>query len=511
MKTEVPASPFLISECIPFRKWREHQQETVDKIVNTDKEFIILNAPTGIGKSLIAVASALLMQAKTYIVTYTKQLQDQYLRDFKCIKTIKGRRNYPCLLFEGLTADSCIMKARIPCPFANECPYNVAKTEAIRSRITIHNYAYYLNVMNYTKEWPEPDFLVLDEAHLAENALMKFVEARISKRTLDRLNLPWPEPGTDIFDFLRELELTLDLKIESLREELAELTEDPNPDPTAVEEITKLIDEYERLHRKVHYIQAKVDETWVIEYTPTNISFRPTIVKDFADLLFHHKEKALLMSATITKKNAEVLGIENYLYIELPSPFPVERRPLILYPVLNMSHRNIRYALPILVQLIDKILEHHSNEKGIIHTVSTEIARYIVDNSKHRERLIPAWGDLREGALEAHKASRNGVLVSPSMDVGVDFKYDEGRFQIIVKLPFPDYGDPQVQKRAQLDPDWYKTQMANRLVQAYGRTNRAEDDYSVTYVFDSRLLWYIENEKEFFPDWFIKAIRVVRR
>jgi len=509
--TEVPGAPFLISECIPFKKWREHQQETVEKIINTDKEFIILNAPTGIGKSLIAVASALLMGAKTYIVTYTKQLQDQYLRDFPCIKTIKGRRNYPCLLLDGLKADACIMKARVPCPFVNECPYNVAKAEAISSQISIHNYAYYLNVMNYTNEWPEPDFLVLDEAHLAENALMKFVEAKISKRTLDRLNLPFPEPNTPVFDFLRELELILDNKIEMLRDELTTLAEHPEGNQDAIEEITKLIDEYERLYRKVRFIQANVDETWVIEYTPTYISFRPTIVKNFTHLLFHHREKVLLMSATITRKNAEVLGIDDYLYIELPSPFPVERRPLVLYPFLNMSHRNIKYALPILVQLIDKILEKHENEKGVIHTVSTKIAKYIVDNSKHKERLIPAWGDLREGALEAHKASKNGVLVSPSMDVGVDFKYDEGRFQIIVKLPFPDLSDAQVRKRAELDPEWYKTQMANRLVQAYGRTNRAEDDFSVTYIFDSRLLWYIENEKEFFPEWFIEAIRVVRR
>lgn len=510
---QIPDSPIFLSPHLSkFKKWRPNQKEAVERIANSDKRFFILNAPTGVGKSLIAVATALATGSKTYIVTYTKQLQDQYLRDFPFIATIKGRKNYPCVYLEGLTAEDCILQAKIACPFKEECPYRVAKAQAIANQISIHNYSYYLTALNYTNEWPKADLVVLDEAHLAENALLKFVETRISKKTLDKLFLPYPTPDDDVMDFLNTLEHTLTNRIEDLTDELQYIASTDNPDPDEVKELTNLIEKYNNLRRKVIFLLAQLDDTWVIDYNPMRIVFKPTWVKEFNSYLFNHGEKFLLMSATITKKNAEVLGIpeDEMEYMELPSPFPAERRPLHFIPVVNMRHDNIKNALPTLVKLIDKVLKKHEGQKGIIHTVNTELAKQIFALSEYKRRLIPAWGDKREEALKEHEKSKDGVILSPSLDVGTDFKYDEGRFQIIVKLPFPDLSDEQTKKRFQQDKDWYIMEMANRIVQAYGRTNRAEDDYSDTYIFDERFWWYVKHYKEFFPEWFIEAIRYYR-
>ena len=57
---------------------------------------IILEAGTGIGKSVIATTISNYFD-DTYIVTMTNQLLQQYLHDFeKILKQIKGRSNYQC-------------------------------------------------------------------------------------------------------------------------------------------------------------------------------------------------------------------------------------------------------------------------------------------------------------------------------------------------------------------------------------------------------------------------------
>jgi superfamily II DNA or RNA helicase len=63
------------------KKWREHQEEAISYIVNSDKRFVFLEAPTGSGKSLIAMTSGVLKSGVTYCV-HSKVLQSQITTDF---------------------------------------------------------------------------------------------------------------------------------------------------------------------------------------------------------------------------------------------------------------------------------------------------------------------------------------------------------------------------------------------------------------------------------------------
>ena len=58
---------------------------------------MLLEAPTGFGKSAVAIALALSL-GSSYICTSTKDLQTQYSKDFPYIKAAKGKNNFPCLL-----------------------------------------------------------------------------------------------------------------------------------------------------------------------------------------------------------------------------------------------------------------------------------------------------------------------------------------------------------------------------------------------------------------------------
>jgi len=61
----------------------------------SDKKFIIINAPTGIGKSHIAAISALTLGGAT-ILTDQKSLQKQYVKSFPWILQVKGKPNFKC-------------------------------------------------------------------------------------------------------------------------------------------------------------------------------------------------------------------------------------------------------------------------------------------------------------------------------------------------------------------------------------------------------------------------------
>ena len=78
---------------------RNSQITLINKInwaIGEGYKNIILEAGTGTGKSAIATTLAN-MYEDSYILTMTKQLQEQYLDDFDdMLVEIKGKGNYPC-------------------------------------------------------------------------------------------------------------------------------------------------------------------------------------------------------------------------------------------------------------------------------------------------------------------------------------------------------------------------------------------------------------------------------
>jgi ATP-dependent DNA helicase DinG len=84
----------------PFQSRRNNQTRVLNEICeafNSGYKYIILEAPTGFGKSPVAVSVAKTL-GSSYICTSTKDLQTQYARDFSFIKVAKGKSNFPCLV-----------------------------------------------------------------------------------------------------------------------------------------------------------------------------------------------------------------------------------------------------------------------------------------------------------------------------------------------------------------------------------------------------------------------------
>ncbi len=100
----------------PHNKFRNNQDSVIKQICeafNTGYKHIILEAPTGFGKSAIAITIARTL-GSSYICTATKDLQAQYSRDYQFLKVAKGKSNFLCRVKEDF-----VESGKYLCPSCN--------------------------------------------------------------------------------------------------------------------------------------------------------------------------------------------------------------------------------------------------------------------------------------------------------------------------------------------------------------------------------------------------------
>ncbi|KZX16115.1 helicase C-terminal domain-containing protein [Methanobrevibacter filiformis] len=537
LKREFPEINSKIIEAFPFETPREGQFDIITDIVEAiDKGFkyIILEAGTGTGKSAIATTLAR-MYGSAYILTMTKQLQAQYSDEFN-FPLVKGRGNFNCLNDNlDSTCDIGTCKTtpnskKFFCPFGvgksptlgaveafedsfgnalfyaseEHCHYWQQKTNAVNSSITLMNYDYGILELNYVKHFGIRDLLILDEAHNIENKLMRTLELNLYNKSLQKDIKKVISNNTlkssDPKDWILELEAIYDAYQEIDRSELPK---------NKVERIQSTSRRLKQLRNNLE----KEPRNWVIDVNDSGVSFKPLKINHYAkDYLFNYGEVCIFLSATILshKMFSKWLGLNpNEVYhIKVDSPFPPSKRPIELKLAGKMAANRIKQTAPKTIPILNKILERHKNDKGLIHTNSYKCQNYVTKNILN-SRLISHTSQNRESVLHHFEDSPDPlVLVSPSMSEGVDLPYDKCRFQIIYKVPFPYLGDKQVNLRRKRDQRWYAYKTVMTLMQAYGRGMRAEDDSCYTYILDQdiQMLFTSPMYKSLVPEFFKEAI-----
>ena len=128
------------SKQFPYASYRPGQRaalEAARDAFKRGKKFVVIEAPTGAGKSGIAVTLA--REAKNaYILTGQKLLQDQYVRDFPDLAVVKGRANYPCLVVDTHAGAAPCMAGK-KYPACSDCTYLIAKEDALFSHTATLN------------------------------------------------------------------------------------------------------------------------------------------------------------------------------------------------------------------------------------------------------------------------------------------------------------------------------------------------------------------------------------
>ena len=508
-----------LDKYIPFEKkeFRRGQEESINDILDSTEngnKYTILNASVGFGKSLVAYVLAKHLESLghySYLCTGTKILQSQYINDFKDVVTIKGRSNFDCNMEDLVNCSNglCQTMSNFKCDckpilkdkweFKGEpvsfidrnnfndiykgemCEYWFQKLQGIFNPITMLNYDYLISDTRFVSQLPHRKLLVCDEGHNIEKILMRQLELRFSPRFVGR------ETG-----FIFSKNKTIEEWVDDLFE-VAAIYKKKQKDSLSQEKKKKYNERFRQFHSLATLVEQDPDN-WV--FLSENISkneiffFKPIKVDKYTNMIFDIADHVLIMTGTVLKQDifARDLGIFDFEYIEVPSIIPSSNRPIVKSYVGSMARSSIGATMPNMIERIKMISEKHNDEKGVIHTFTYNISRQLQSAFSSDDRFIFHTQSNKEEQFAAFKNNdTNKILVSPVAFEGVDFPYNQARWQCICKDPFPNIGDKQIMARERIDFEWIFRQRCLVLSQMYGRTNRAIDDYSITYLLDSRL------------------------
>lgn len=121
MKKSISVKEYL--ENFPHTSFRNNQDNVIRQICeafNSDCKYVILEAPTGFGKSAIAMTVARTL-GSSFVCTATKDLQTQYTYDYGFLKVAKGKNNFQCRVKEDFMeagkylCTSCNSRSEIEC------------------------------------------------------------------------------------------------------------------------------------------------------------------------------------------------------------------------------------------------------------------------------------------------------------------------------------------------------------------------------------------------------------
>lgn len=507
---------------------REHQITAVKKILayfQAGTRTIFLDAPTGSGKTLIAECVRRLMNVGTVYTCSTKGLQDQFLDDYPYASLLKGRSNYPTYnypdqfndTYDKITCGDCPGPKCNLCPDKDHCPYERAKTRAIRNQLAVVNTSYLLSEANRGPGRLSGRGLnIVDECDLLEGELMNHVQISISPYRQRRHNIPKPKKKTVEESWLDWVQAVKPI-VKSELDRIPEHTQDK-----------KKIRDRKYLDNLLHNLSLlhsgleNEDTQWVYTgYDDDRIVFKPVMVSQFGPrYLWRHGERWLLMSASIisSKEMADSLGLEDqYDTVQVPSTFPVENRKVYVNPVEKIISKNRSKAYIKLKNAILHIMDMHPDDNILIHTVSYRLANHLTDKitpRTHRPVYSYTRSADREEALESFRQDQSAIMFAPSLDRGVDLRDDECRVQIVAKVPYPYLGDKQVQHRlygTKGGSIWYKVQTVRSLVQMTGRAVRHQDDYCTTYILDRKALDLYNENRSLFPSWWREGLQLGRK
>lgn len=471
------------------------------------------------GKSPLAMTFAEAF-GRSFVLTLTSQLQDQYLRDFRHLglEVLKGRGKFRCHTLGGNATcqDGKVMKVTKTC--GGNCPYVLAKNRALAAKHCIANYhSFFWNVgrgeskqmgLLYAEEDDDQrDLVVLDEVHATEGFLLEQmgVTVHLSKLSVKTTAPPDNEYDTDAYCEYIEKEL-----LPTLRD-----AEKRTPDEEAKEEFRLLIG-------KLSFVLATRDDDWVPErgrmkdgnLDKTWFALKPLYVRRYGHRLWGGASRQLLLSGTVLSAFQVVHNIgldpEKGDHIELDSPFPATNRPIFVGN-LDMTKKARDTSWPMMVEMVDSILTAHPREKGILLTPSNEMLKYIHKGLSriNAARFVFAYGDDREVKYREHMAgTRPSVLAASGYWEGADLRGDASRFQIIPAAPRPMW-QGQVAARAKKDANWYRWMTWTKFLQGTGRSIRDEKDTAATYVLDRELRAELKRSDTMIPKWVQKAIELV--
>lgn len=503
------ASDYFSSD--EYRAYQKGSIEQIEESFEQGYKYVVLEAPTGTGKSLIGCAFAF-QSADAHYLTVQKILQDQLENDLHFqgkVFVMKGRSAYDCLADGSETCLDGPCRRSKQYPRHKYCPYSVARTAAAKADVTVHNFDSFYYQTTFADAFKGRKLLVIDECHNIESKYGEFMSFTLTSK----MGFEIPE-----FTRLKDYDSLVKVFYHQLSEEKEELEKEQEDDMLSKDQMKRL-DQLRSVTGRLYTYVVNRERDKPIEYVfdwsdidgVQRVQFRPVMIGDFAArMLFPFGQRVLMMSATILNKEifCESVGLDpqDVAFIQVPSSFPSENRPIIRSYVGSMSYKSIDKTLPKLVEEIERILAKFPDRKGIIQTHSDKIANYIKDNISDPRLTFNKDFPTPFVMLVAHRMKDASFIVAAGLREGLDLYGDLSKIQIFCKVPYPSLADKRVKRRMEIDPEWYGYQTALMFVQALGRSVRSKRERAVTYMLDSNFGFFYKKNKQYIPKYIKEAI-----
>lgn len=549
-------------ENFQFRRGqRETITSIINAYLEDPESTVVIDAPTGTGKSLIAMWCSYILKEmgkRGYLITSDLSLQDQYEHDFYKFKlhwpSIRGIDNYDCHV-NGLkfSLGECRMRnmsydqAEKQLPCASTCEYIQTRKRSMDMPVTLLNYSFWLIQRNYvakraierdmTPPFGRRDFVFFDEAHQIDKIVQGHFTPRIPNNLVDSLmelrkflksvQLDYPHVTPiilgELVDDLFQIQdkSVLFIKLKQLKKYLHDYRKTKSEvDKLAKKQFGKNLEKpmtakWRKAYGRYDFIKdiyCKVDDyieiikdagvdSIVFDQQEKEVRFM--CIKEAKMIQKYLHQQAgfkVFMSATIGSPQdfVKIMGIEQAKLIRLDEQFSYQKSPIIFVNKYKLSFREREKNFKHVADMLDKIIDKHKGQRGIIHTGSYVFSTQILEHSKYRSRLIK-YTDSRQKkvSIEAFKSNPGSILIGPSILEGLDLKDDISRFQVFFKVPYPSLGDPLIKAKLQAQPEWYQWKTLNQMYQGIGRSVRHKDDWAVTYILDASfnnlLVSFIQN------------------
>jgi len=530
----VSVDPARIFEEFPAPSYRGAQEGAladIERAFEAGNDAVLVRAPTGSGKSLLARAIAGCARGADpenpaaptgayYTTPQVSQLDDvaadPLLED---LRVVRGKSNYSCIL-PGETATPvdrapCVRESGFDCPQKYRCPYFSDRDVAANSGIAAMTLAYFMQTAG-SDVFGQRDVVVIDEAHgLAEWAEM-YATIDLSPRRVpvwDAVPAPDVETLGDAVRYAEAVTTVCQRRLEDLRGRV-ELSVEEAGERDRLRELVRELDWFVEDAR-----DPESPTTWVVDQ-PDGEGAAVSIKPMNPERYLHHTvwdrgTKFALLSATMLNGDAfcRQVGLDpaSVALVEVEHTFPLEHRPLYDVTQGKMTYEHRDETLPDVARLLVRLMAEHPDEKGLVHAHSYAIAEALrdhLDDFGVGDRVRGHDREGRDAALESWTASDGAdVFVSVRMEEALDLHGDLCRWQVLCKAPYPNTRDSRVAARLEDGQwGWYYRTALRTVVQACGRVVRAPDDHGATYLADSSLVDLFERARPDVPDWFAAQV-----
>lgn len=519
--------------------------EAIYYLFHKDYDNVIIDGPTGIGKSAVNVTISNMIEGDSFYCTPQKSLREQLQEDQvlnEYYEALRGREDYTC----GETGDNCSDCAinndpNRSCMQMERCTYWNHKQKAMSADVAVLTFAYLIIDGSIPKMIPEGgqisfgdrDLLIVDECHNLEDQVASlFAGFKVS---------PWSLP-MEVFDNITvDLDMnntTRHYQVMDIIETLEQRAEDYVAEKTGMhdeldEDLARKVEQCEKFLDKVEWFHDEIENgrDWVVDMDITEygnaryktFKLKPVKVDKFLrNFVWERADKRVLSTATMPYRDSPEkwqaqIGLPGETHvIRVGMPFDKGNRPIHTDTMIaNMSRGGIDRNWDSVMEKVNELAGKHREQKGLIHSASytraEDVWKDAGDYEHLKDNVVFDKPEVNtEEMLEKWQDGDRQIFVSPAVTEGVDLEGDMCRWQVLLKVPFPSPGDPRVEYLLEEVPhigwDYYYEVTANAIIQSVGRAVRSKQDWADYYMLDKK--FNDVRKKVEFPEWFEEAIDV---